>query len=195
MRMKTKWQKITTALLVAAMSLMLFLNMPGLSFDALALAPPMTGVHIEGNTLRWDAFDGAAEYSVSLGTGGGLVTGTSDYLYERAKSYKLESGTYEVSVRACSSSGEYISSSWTGTYEFVSPYTKLSTPTNLKWNGNVATWNAVPNAQTYTVLLKTTYEIHRFYNITTNSCDVSDWLKEGTYDYQFIVYLLAFISA
>ena len=57
MRIKTNWQKITSGMLVAVMSLMLFLNMPGLSFDALALAPPMTGVHIEGNILKWDAFD------------------------------------------------------------------------------------------------------------------------------------------
>ena len=41
-------------------------------------------------------------------------------------------------------------------YYYVSPYQKLDAPTNLRWDGNTARWNAAQNAVNYHISLYNT---------------------------------------
>ena len=75
---------------------------------------------------------------------------------------------------------------------------KLDTPTNLRWDGCVARWNAVPDAQKYTVKLFIDEEKDGTYNeygvpinVTVTECDLSQKMFYKSANYRFEVYASA----
>ena len=75
---------------------------------------------------------------------------------------------------------------------------KLDTPTNLSWDGFVARWNAVPDAQKYTVKLLVDKEKDGTYNeygvpvnVTVTECDFSQKMFYKSANYRFEVYASA----
>ena len=62
--------------------------------------PALSNVQLVGDTLSWDAFTGATEYYVMLGSGSYSYTTNSADLSAFAANYHFETGTYNWSVYA-----------------------------------------------------------------------------------------------
>ncbi|MBQ6824738.1 MAG: hypothetical protein IJP27_08795, partial [Clostridia bacterium] len=108
--------------------------------------------------LTWDAVPNATCYSVDATTGNNTIvkedyyTDTRFSFFESLDSRKIDSDAYAISVSA------QVNGLWgdfTGKllYYYVSPYNKLEAPTNLRWEGTTARWDATPHADGYTVHL------------------------------------------
>ena len=72
------------------------------------------------------------------------------------------------------------------------PDTKLAAPTNVHWDGTKAVWDAVPEAEKYSVILFESYNGSPAYYIKafsseTTSFELFNWLREGECDYIFLV--------
>ena len=144
-----------------------------------------------GGVLKWSAFPGAKCYYFSFGTGGGYATSPFDMKAFFAKIGK-DSGTYNISLYALDGyldeGGKQISEKWTSKYTYTSTQTKLATPTNLKWSGNVASWSAVPYAQKYELALYRDGNRTRIIGgLTSTSIDLSNYYAEGTHTYKFSI--------
>ena len=74
--------------------------------SAFAATPSMQNVSISADgILSWDAVPGAAKYRVSVGSGGGSVTGTSDDLNNLCAGIGYDTGDYTVRLYAIDSAG------------------------------------------------------------------------------------------
>ncbi|MBQ4282601.1 MAG: hypothetical protein IJB96_01580, partial [Lachnospira sp.] len=108
--------------------------------------------------LTWDSIPGATDYYFTIGNVGSTYYFDSNYddtslnFLENFDSRKMDSGVYKLSVKA-NGSGDVYNKSGVLTYYYVSPYNKLEAPTNLRWEGTTAKWDAVPYATGYTVYL------------------------------------------
>ena len=134
--------------------------------------------------LRWDSVDGAAGYSIDICKHPGDFVLKTDSVSAEKTSYDLfgelddleyDNGTYRVKVNVSGSNPEYTYS--TLLFYYDSPYEKLPAPTNLRWNGNVAEWDAVPDAGRYNVYICNTTktgDLSVRSNLTETSVDLSD---------------------
>ncbi|MBQ7011115.1 MAG: hypothetical protein IJN63_05370, partial [Clostridia bacterium] len=113
--------------------------------------------------LRWDAVDGATGYCVNVCKHPGNFLLTTDDVSSDKTSYDLfgkldeleyDNGDYMIELEVFGSDPEYKSSSLLIYYSSI--YEKLQSPANLRWNGNVAEWDAVTNATRYNVYLTNT---------------------------------------
>ncbi|MBR2443717.1 MAG: hypothetical protein IKB19_05415, partial [Rikenellaceae bacterium] len=135
--------------------------------------PALSNVQLVGNTLSWDAFTGATEYYVMLGSGSDSYTTNSADLSAFAANYHFESGTYDWSVYAVDENDNRISLKSTSNednsanleydynvsyakYSYTNTQTRLSTPTGLEWNHTTLMWDAVSGASFYNL---TVYEV------------------------------------
>lgn len=144
----------------------------------------------EDGVLTWDAFDGASKYEYSLGSIGGFLNEPRMDLKYRLKTGQKASGTYDFYVYAIDEGRNQLSSKYTGTYTYVAEKEKLATPTNISIADKILTWDAVENAQEYSVYVCmdsfSGTPIESIY-INENQCDVTKYLREGTNKYGFIV--------
>lgn len=105
--------------------------------------------------IDWDAVEGAEHYTVRVLHDGKSYKffGTYDtYLNRFWKDGDiLPSGTYTVEVTAECLDGSYLDSlpAVSNAWEYVQPDTKLQTPSNLRWEGSVATVDPVTGADGY----------------------------------------------
>ncbi|MCR4688097.1 MAG: hypothetical protein K5745_00950 [Saccharofermentans sp.] len=160
----TRGNKLVAVILVACMSIALFLGMPINPADVLAdELPSLSNVQLVDGVLSWDALDGATNYSLYFYN----ETHTTDVARSIEEcSYDIKAylvsedcneGTYtiQLTARAMNKYGYMVDVSQTAVvtnYEYVKP-AQLATPTNLKWDGTIATWDAVPNATSYKFIL------------------------------------------
>ena len=159
--------------------------------------PPLQNVQLSAEgVLTWDAFSGAGCYFWSVGTYEGTTEETTFNIKGILDSNKGGSGTYTVKLYAMDKKpedgGTRISSIWQKPYSYTSTIPQLSTPTNLKWVGNVGSWDSVPNATKYRGRLwvdsfgNTADPIN--FETTSNSIDFSDYFVADTHQYAFVVY-------
>jgi len=134
--------------------------------------PALSNVQLDGNILSWDAFTGATEYYVMLGSGSKSYTTNSADLSALAADSHFETGTYNWSVYAVDEHDNQISLTSTSNedystypdynynvsyakYSYTNTQTRLSTPTGLEWNHTTLMWDAVSGASFYSL---TVYE-------------------------------------
>ena len=158
--------------------------------------PDIQNVSVSAESiLSWDAFPGAAEYFVGVDGAGGAYTSETSYdLNQLPLRNKQPSGEYRVELMAVDSTVTIISSEWSGTFTYTSPYPQLAAPTNLGWDGNTATWDPVPNADHYSFNLwgrdgeLNAFGLLRVEEVDTNSVDISSWMfGEGISTYYYRV--------
>ncbi len=129
------------------LTLFVVLLIPCLSFaDPL---PQITGVTFEDDILSWDDFDGADNYRLTFPNGAYYTTpGTALNLTECAITLGIESGTYNLVLTAYNEENS-ISEPYIYEFVYVTDKEKLATPTNLYWDGYIAKWDSVTNADYY----------------------------------------------
>ncbi len=185
--MKFSCKKLIAAAITVLLSMAVFGILPLAGTTVNAAMPEMKNVKISSDgILSWDAVAGATNYEWFIGSGGGNAEDTQVDLKQACLDFGFTNGTYDVKLYA-EKNGEQISMAWEGTYSYTSAKPQLATPSNLAWNGNIATWDAVPNAESYSVVLDGA-NCKTVYGVTTNSCDMSYWLKDGTGEYTFKVW-------
>ena len=130
--------------------------------------PALSNVQLVGDTLSWDAFTGATEYYVMLGSGSYSYTTNSADLSAFAANYHFETGTYDWYVYAVDEDGNQISLKSTSNadystypeydynvsyaqYSYTNTQTRLSTPTGLVWNHTTLMWDGVDGASSYSL--------------------------------------------
>ena len=65
---------------------------------------------------------------------------------------------------------------------------ELDTPTNLKWDGTKATWDAVPNATSYVVIVSDEHgQITEDITVEDTSIDLVEYLTDENKEYIFVV--------
>ena len=133
------------------LSLLMITTVFALPFTALA-KEDIPNVQISSeNILTWDAFDGATRYWIS-----GAFTFEPDPntrtvdLNQKAQENGLQSGTYSFTLVACDSSWNNLSNTYNGSFTYTATNV-LEAPTNPRWDGLVAKWNAVENADYYSI--------------------------------------------
>lgn len=148
--------------------------------------------------LLWDSVAGATGYNVDickypgdfLLTTDSVGTGETSYaLFDKMDDLAYDNGTYRVKVNVSGSDPEYTHS--TLLFYYDSPYEKLSAPANLRWNGNTAEWDAVPDADYYNVYIRnttTTGSLSVRSNITGTSVDLSYLSPQAGWYFEVIAY-------
>ena len=148
--------------------------------------------------LRWDSVSGATGYRIDICEYPGdfvLMTdsvgaGETSYdLFGELDDLEYDNGTYRVKVNVSGSNLEYTYS--TLLFYYDSPYEKLPAPTNLRWNGNVAEWDAVLNADRYNVYIYNTTktgDLSVRSNLTETSVDLSDLSPEDGWFFEVVAY-------
>ena len=131
--------------------------------------------------LRWNDM-GSETYDIYVDKTalGGTVTNiyninTNAYnLINRFKELKIENGTYYFYIKA----NDTDNTSGDITFRYVSPEEKLSAPQNLYWDGTVAKWGNVANADEYEVKL---YTADGSVQLTKTTSDTEwDWTTGAT---------------
>ena len=111
--------------------------------------------------VTWDKVPGAKDYTLLVEytkLGGPTAFIDSDYtsesfnIKEAFDNTKKETGVYYVTVHALGTNGTFTDYC---EYYYTSDFSNLDTPTNLRWDGKIARWDAVENATKYTVHLAT----------------------------------------
>ena len=168
-KMEGYGKRFLTVLLTLAMIVSLTPSLGALTGGALgaqevyATADPVTGVKLEGDTLSWDPYPGAASYSISYannrGTFGVKGGATSVNLKEqyRDSGFNLPAGTYTSNgIVAHDSMGRIISTKGEVPDYYYDAYgmTQLDTPKNLRLEttssgGHRIACDPVSNATSY----------------------------------------------
>ena len=138
-----------------------------------------------GGYLTWDDVSGATGYKFETyywpGDFRDLRENVSVSGYNLVGDFnnrKMDTGWYRIWVRPQGVSG-YDDSIM---YYYVSPYSKMTTPTNLRWDGKTAKWDAVDGAGNgYSVsLYNLAGETVATYNVEDEECNFSeDHLRDG----------------
>lgn len=152
----------------------------------------------ETGKLLWDSVAGATGYKVDVCKHPGDFLLTTDSVGAGETSYALfsklddlgfDNGTYRVKMNVSGSDPEYTYS--TLLFYYDSPYEKLSAPANLRWNGNTAEWDAVPNADYYNVYIcntTTTGSLSVRSHLTGTSVDLSYLSPQAGWYFEVIAY-------
>lgn len=95
---------------------------------------------------------------------------------------KYKSGKYTVGVDDGDQSNTIL-------YYYDSPYPQLEGPRNLRWNGNFAEWDAVPNADQYKVYLtNTTTGSVSVKTVTAASADLSAYSPQSGWFFSVVAF-------
>ena len=143
------------------------------------------GVSISADgIMTWSPYAGATRYWYSMGGVAWETDKTTADLIDMCSIEDVKSGTYEVKLYAKDADNNQISSTWTGTYTYVAG-PKLAKPTNVKWNKNTVSWDAVPNATHYMFSVTGVGILYEYSGAEPCSINVNWLLKPGTNTYQF----------
>lgn len=159
--------------IVASLTMLICMLSSAVAFEKL---PAPTNLRWDGCIARWDEVAGARSYSIYVefllkdsGKRTGLSTSSSVPYYDCTDAFKSAGNSLEISqgtiyatftVKAWTDDVENVYSSDTSapspetTYELQTTKETLATPLNLRWEGNVAVWDEVPNATYYSFYLK-----------------------------------------
>ena len=172
-------KRIIKLILTLLLTVSMFL--PNLAQTVKAL--PIMDVTISSDGIAtWNPVSGAERYSYVWLNSAGYIYPDQELkldLTYNAIHYGYESGTYEMKLYAekKNSANEYekITEVWTGQYTYTSKG-KLRTPTNLRWEGNVAKWNSVNNADAYRVYLyrdeATAYDWIEWWDVSADTTEM-----------------------
>jgi len=190
MKVKSRAVSFVATVIAAVMSIVLIMQIPMLGNDVLALGEMQNVKISEDGILSWDEYPGALVYNINIGSGGGYCEGTSLDLKVWLKDFGMGNGTYTVEIYAMSDTrnndGYQLTTAWKGEYTYTASDPQLDKATNLTWNGTVASWDPVPNAESYRVWLGGDYLGNLFFTgIETTSFDAYNYISEGTYEYWF----------
>lgn len=111
-----------------------------LTIEATRLAA-VTNLHVQGDYLTWDSVSKAQSYTVS-------VDGNEETVSDTKFKLNIETGSHIVKIKANGNKKELISSSWSEEKNLI----KLSTPTNLKIENYILSWDQVEGATSYEVV-------------------------------------------
>ena len=192
--MRTLKKKFISVMLVFTLLMAVF--MPLTTYARTILPAEQTGdMHIwitaSDGVLHWDEVAGATSYTVKIcqqisshaykteNVGSNLTYN----LYAAMDNLELENNEYRIEVYA---NGAGINQNMVIYYD--NPYERLSSPTNLHWDGNIACWDAVPNAEHYTVYIEKTTQGSTAIksNVTGTSVDLSYLSPEGGWYFSVI---------
>ena len=114
-----------------------------------------------------------------------------DEIWYDLMSETIESGVYKFVVKASQNQNDVTNFTkgavtYTGEYTYVAPEQKLATPTNLKWKGKIATWDAVSSADRYLITVYTTDGREVVNSIAYGNSYEFNWLADDM-KYQFTV--------
>ena len=142
--------------------------------------------------VTWDQFEGANKYEYTFYTSGGNIDGSADSydLKQYCINDGLKNGTYTFKIYAKDASGKKISRPVQCTYTFTSEYPQLDAPTNLRWDGMIARWDAVEFAEQYDmrVYKNNSYSWSYSFNTENNYYDFSQDIRFAKDTlYQFVV--------
>lgn len=135
--------KIVARGLVTASGAVLDSNVP-LEFNATKLATPQNLI-INGNQLTWDQVNHTSKYVLTIDGKRTEVTSTSFTLTD------MSSGSHTINVQAMGNGEDVITGSFSNTLNVK----KLATPINLVIKNGNLTWEMVPSATAYKVILGT----------------------------------------
>ena len=121
-------------------------------------------LYVYPGDMLWDrVVDGTNSYYIELLRNGEVIDSSRIIFRSTEISPQLsdgmfckeprESGTYTFTVKALGN-GQGLEDSAVATspaWEYTAPSAQLATPTNLRWDGATAHWDAVPNTGSYTV--------------------------------------------
>lgn len=165
--------KIVALLLAVAMIATNFIGVPAKAYaEELAIHNITWGTGENDKILSWDPVEGAVEYSVYLGI---EVTDTRNTSMDCTIMIK-STGSFTPTVEAYGEGGVVIARTQGPAKYFEVP--QLATPSNIKVEYNVVTWDKVPNATEYQVRLYEVKDDELYsrsieYYITTNRVKLS----------------------
>lgn len=144
-----------------------------------------------GGIISWDAYPGAVSYKVEteiaseyLGT---QMIDTSFDPEGALAGSSCKANGYTFIITAFNSSNQAIAKGKSGSYPYH-PNGTMTTPGNPHWNGPVAYWNTVMNADSYKINL---YENGKLIDVLImsgqNHVDLTMWLMNNDSDYTFTV--------
>ncbi|MCR5844945.1 MAG: hypothetical protein K6G78_00035 [bacterium] len=145
----------------------------------------------DDGVLTWDAYPGAAKYNISVEVFpnnfyGDSTSDTSFDLRGFLKTQGRPSGDYPFTIYAGDDEGYRISNEMNRTYTgFVNE--SLDNPVNLRWEGKVAKWDAVANADEYTVILRRNHAHVTTASTSSTEVDFSDYIVSTADTYTFLV--------
>ncbi len=146
----------------------------------------------EDGKLNWDPYEGATRYWITFEPQAAFEPeGFSADLYQRAVDYDFISGSHSFTLVACDDNWQNLSKIYTGIFEYTAPV-GLPSPVNLHWDGRIARWDQVDEAESYCLYLYSGESmIHRYF-IDENYLDFSDSIElMKRNEYSFAVVALA----
>lgn len=153
------------------------------------LSVVIDGGNIEGYSAVYESNPNDATEFVSIEINGGefkATNGGTEAVYSENKTGFITGGTFSVDISEYLSEGAIIAYDGSGNCIVIVPV-DLDTPTNLKWDGTKATWDAVSNADEYVVILTNgEWNTNPIFTEDT-SVDFSKYLIDENGKYVFIV--------
>ena len=197
-------KKRTGKLLSLLLALVLLLSMVPVTAVARTIIPVKgTGVWISaGGELHWDAMEGATGYTIRIcehPSPAAIATDSVDAetlvydLFGKMDSERYDNGDYRAEIIAQGAKGDT-----SIIFFYDSPYEKLTAPTNLRWNGNVAEWDPVPNAEYYNVYIRNTTvtgSLSVRSNLTETSVELSYLSPQNGWYFEVIAFAAGYRSS
>lgn len=177
-KMKINSAMRITGLLLTLVMLLGIIPVTAATSDSL---PTMINVEIVGDILYFDAYENAKVYTFGIKNAGGYfdpLTDSSGKILKRQQinlkdfcvEHEIPSGTFDVRLCAMTDygwrGGSDLTTFWRGQYTYVTDKPQLSKPKNVRLGAFDLSWDPVPNATKYSVV------IHRM-NSTTQLIDTT----------------------
>ncbi|MBR6391797.1 MAG: cadherin repeat domain-containing protein [Eubacterium sp.] len=177
--------------------LMITSALSALPFTALAKGDIPNVQLSSDNILTWDEYEGATKYWIRFGASYGFEPDSRTVdLNQKAFENGFTTGTYDFTLVACVENWQEISNPYSGSFYYEATNV-LDAPSNPRWDGLVARWDSVENADYYQVRIYAfdgenyTYKGYQYssdYNYLDFSSNVN--LVKST-NYAFKVYACA----
>ena len=119
------------------------------------------------------------------------ATGTIEYnlTVDNLDARKVDSGIYKLKLKAIIGDSTLPVAEDELNYYYDSPYEKLDSPTNLRWEENTARWNSVSNANGYSVTLYNSSNgqvVTSINNVETTSYNFNDFNPQNGWYFKVI---------
>jgi len=130
-----------------------------------------TNLKIVENVLLWDGDDNAKEYIVDINNSSFKVENNS-YEIENL----VQGIAYNIRVRSLGDGVKYKNSDWSILFIYNLPDLKVDTPTNIKTENKIITWDVVENASSYKLSINDVE-----YSVLVNQYEILDFLINYNY--------------